>query len=95
MYSPNNSLSDPNKVTFNILWPVRDIAANEAIYRDFLYGVTESNNRSARLHTWFDTPDKFYTDSLKQLRAIESKYEVEEESNRIQGNNPLRDSLNQ
>lgn len=57
MYSPNNSLSDPNKVTFNILWPIKDIAASEGIYRDFLFGITESSNRSARLHTWFDTPD--------------------------------------
>jgi hypothetical protein len=83
MYSPNNSAKDPNAVSFSVLWPNRDITVNEAIYRDFLHGVTENHFRSARLHTWFDTPEKYFTNTLKQLRALDVNYDVEGEYNRI------------
>lgn len=83
MHSPNNSAQDPNAVSFNVLWPVTDIVVNDGIYKDFLSGVTENQFRSARLHTWFDTPDLFYTNSLKQLRAKDVVYDVEGEHNRI------------
>lgn len=41
MYSPNNSATDPNAVSFNILWPCGDIAPNDGIYRNFLNGISE------------------------------------------------------
>jgi hypothetical protein len=94
MYSPNNNATDPNAVSFNILWPCSEIAANDGIYRDFLSGMSEEQFRSARLHTWFDTPDYFYTNSLKKLRAKNLQYDVEGEHNRIQENTPLRGSVN-
>lgn len=84
MYSPNNSGSDPNAISYNVLWPVRTINDQDPIYKDFLRGVTEQQYRSARLHTWFDTPDKYFFDTLKQLRALDVTYDVEGEFNRIQ-----------
>lgn len=83
MYSPNNSAKDANAISFNVLWPTQDISVNECIYKDYLKGMTEQHFRSARLHTWFDTPDKYFADSLKQLRALDVTYDVEGEFNRI------------
>lgn len=83
IYSPNNSTNDPNKVSFSVLWPIQDIAVNNGIYKDFLFGITEDRFRSARLHTWFETPELFYSKALKTLRDKDVKYEVEGEHNRI------------
>ena len=93
MYSPNNSATDPNSISFNVLWPVKDIKVNEAIYRDFLQGITEAKFRSTRLHTWFYTPEQYYTKTLEELRRKDVNYEVESEHVRIQENHPLRGSI--
>jgi hypothetical protein len=83
MYSPNNSAADPNALSFTILWPSRDIQVNDAIYRDYLAGFTEEQFRSARLHTWFETPDHFFTQALAKLKLKKADYDVEGEHNRI------------
>lgn len=93
MYSPNNSISDPNALSFNVLWPTKDISVNDAIYRDFLTGFTEDQFRSARLHTWFETPEHFYAKALTKLNNKAQDYDVEGEHNRIQEGTPLRSSL--
>ena len=89
VYSPKNE----EPISYNILWPVRDIDQSDAIYRDFLDGFTEQQFRSARLHTWFTTPETFYNKALTALRAQEAKVDVETEHQRIQDNCPLRGSL--
>jgi hypothetical protein len=68
MYSPNNSPTDANAISYNIMWPNCDIKANEAIYRDYLSGFSEASFRSARLHSWFNTPESFYKEALSNLR---------------------------
>lgn len=93
MHSPNNSAQDANAVSFNVLWPVKDITVNEGIYKDYLAGYTEERFRSARLHTWFDVPDQPFTNTIKALRAKDVVYDVEGEFNRIQENHPLRGAL--
>jgi len=60
MYSPNNTPDDPDQQAFNVMWPVKDIKTNEGIFRDFLAGYGEAQFRSARLHTWFETPAKYF-----------------------------------
>lgn len=65
-YSPTNQTSDT--VTFSIVWPVTDIKSGTGLYKDYLDGYTEAQFRSARLHTWFNTPEDYYTSSLKQYR---------------------------
>lgn len=90
-FSPTNVASDT--VTFNIVWPIADIKSGAGLYRDFLPGVSEAQYRSARLHTWFCTPDDYYTKSLKQYRNMEIKYDVEGEFTRIQDEHALRGSL--
>lgn len=80
-FSPTNVASDT--VTFNIVWPIADIKSGAGLYRDFLPGVSEAQFRSARLHTWFCTPDDYYTKSLALYRNMEMKYDVEGEFARI------------
>jgi tubulin--tyrosine ligase-like protein 12 len=41
MYSPANSATDSDALSFNVMWPVKDITVNDAIYRDFLEGYSE------------------------------------------------------
>ena len=69
MYSPKNTIDDENAISFNILWPIKDIPVNDAIYRDYLRGISEKKFRSARLHTWFDTPDGYFLEELKKLKT--------------------------
>ena len=95
MYSPNNDPTDANAISYNIMWPISDIKANEAIYRDYLFGFSEAAFRSARLHSWFNTPESFYKEALHALRKKEQVVDVEKEHSRIQENYPLRGSLNQ
>lgn len=42
LYSPSNSVDDQDTIGFNVMWPVKEIKANDGLYRDFLYGVGEA-----------------------------------------------------
>lgn len=95
MYSPNNKADDANTISYNVVWPVRDVAQKDAIYRDYLQGYTEAQFRSARLYVWFNTPDNYYKNSLEILRKKENVVDVLKENERIQNDFPLRGSLQQ
>jgi len=92
LYSPKNELNDENAISFNILWPIRDIPVNEAIYRDYLRGITESKFRSARLHTWFYTPDIYFSDELKKFKSKKPILD-HNDHDKIQLDVPLRKQL--
>jgi hypothetical protein len=77
MYSPSNSASDSDALSFNLMWPVKDIAAADGIYRDFLAGFDETKFRSARLYTWYDTPSVYYSKALAALRKREALVNVD------------------
>lgn len=68
LYSKTNSPVD--LVPFTVMWPVKDIGANEAIVRDKLHGYDESQFRSARLRVWYETPDDYYKKQLGLWRAL-------------------------
>lgn len=93
MYSPENSASDSNAISFNVMWPVRDMLPDDAIYRDYLQGFSESQFRSARLHTWFCTPTEYYKKSLETLRQKEAQVNVDADHQRIQDDKALRAAL--
>lgn len=75
--------SDPSqRITYSILWPKKKIEKDEIITRDFLPRITEDDFRSARLCTWFITPEKYYKDALvayreevKQIKAKHAEFE--------------------
>ena len=70
MSNPNNYQEvDPTlRITYSILWPKKDIAKEELLYRDFLPKVTEDEFRSAKLWVWFITPEKYYEQALQTFR---------------------------
>ena len=47
-------------ITYSILWPVKDLRKKDEIVRDYLYNITEANQRSARLTCWFNTPKPYF-----------------------------------
>lgn len=67
-YCPSNfsnmlvicSLLIPNIFSYTILWPVHDVHTGEECTRDFLFGVGEDKQRSARLTAWFHTPENYF-----------------------------------
>ena len=65
------------------MWPFEDIKGGHGIYKDNLLGMTEARFRSARLHTWYDTPNDYYQQSLKELRAKAVDYDDETNFNKI------------
>ena len=79
MQDPNNHASlDPNtRITYSILWPKKEIAKDEIIYRDLLPRITEDEFRSSRLCVWFVTPEKYYEQALEayntETKQIEAK----------------------
>lgn len=94
MYSPTNTAGDEQAQSFNIMWPTKDIRQEDGIYRDFLKGMSEENMyRSARLHTWFYTPNDYYKAGLKALRMKEANINVEAEHDRIQLDHPLTSAM--
>lgn len=93
MHSPANSAQDTNAVSYNIMWPIKDLKFNEGIYKDNLLGYSEERFRSARLHTWFYTPNDYFAKSLEALRSKAIDYDVEGNFNKIQDGTPLRGSL--
>lgn len=51
LYAPTYKLSESEPMT--LMWPVKNIANSELLYRDYLAGFDESMHRSARLGIWF------------------------------------------
>lgn len=91
VFSPTNSADDT--ISFNVIWPISDIKTNDGIYRDFLTGFDESKFRSARLHSWFYTPDDYYTKALDEFNKQSVDYAVESEFSRIQENHALKGTV--
>ena len=66
--SPGKAVNDPDQLTVSVMWPVKDINPSEVFHRNYLSGFTEKHFRSARLHTWFNVPNKYFEEQLKLLR---------------------------
>ena len=68
-HSKENKHDDANRLNVSIMWPIKDIKEQEAFLRDFLQGFTEKEHfRSARLFSYFATPEDYYKTQLKLLR---------------------------
>lgn len=46
--------------SYSVLWPIRDVQQGEECTRDFLFGIGEDKQRSARLTAWFHTPENYF-----------------------------------
>ncbi|KRX08784.1 hypothetical protein PPERSA_08095 [Pseudocohnilembus persalinus] len=65
LFAPNNKL-DEKAISYSICWPIKDIKENDFITRDYLMGITELQQRSSKLITWFDLPTKFFEDEYQK-----------------------------
>ncbi|KAK4761709.1 hypothetical protein SAY87_029593 [Trapa incisa] len=66
LYMPEGKLS--SSVSFSLLWPIRDIANGYECTRDFLFGINEEKQRSARLTAWFHTPKNYFIHEYEKHR---------------------------
>lgn len=58
LYMPNGKLE--SAMSYSILWPSKSIQRGDECTRDYLFGVGEEKQRSARLTAWFYTPLHYF-----------------------------------
>ncbi|XP_058080681.1 uncharacterized protein LOC131228849 [Magnolia sinica] len=58
LYMPEGKLA--SAVSFSVLWPTQNVQKGEECTRDFLFGIGEDKQRSARLTAWFHTPQSYF-----------------------------------
>ncbi|XP_031267892.1 tubulin--tyrosine ligase-like protein 12 [Pistacia vera] len=47
-------------ISYTILWPIQNVYKGDECTRDFLFGIGEDKQRSARLTAWFHTPQNYF-----------------------------------
>ncbi|XP_058206510.1 uncharacterized protein LOC131320010 [Rhododendron vialii] len=58
LYMPDGKLA--SAISFSILWPTQKVQKGNECTRDFLYGIGEEKQRSARLSAWYHTPQNYF-----------------------------------
>ncbi|KAL3635228.1 hypothetical protein CASFOL_019775 [Castilleja foliolosa] len=58
LYMPEGKLE--SAVSYSILWPTKDVWKDDECTRDYLFGIGEDRQRSARLTAWFHTPQNYF-----------------------------------
>nr|XP_010936909.1 tubulin--tyrosine ligase-like protein 12 isoform X2 [Elaeis guineensis] len=72
LFMPEGKLE--SAVSFSVLWPTRDVHYGEECTRDFLLGIGEDKQRSARLTAWFHTPENYFMREFKKYcQQLESR----------------------
>ncbi|KAL8161375.1 hypothetical protein V2J09_012864 [Rumex salicifolius] len=65
LYMPDGKLS--SAVSYSICWQTQDVHQGDECTRDYLLGIGEDKQRSARLTAWFHTPENYF------LKAYEKR----------------------
>ncbi|KAJ0987501.1 hypothetical protein J5N97_005857 [Dioscorea zingiberensis] len=72
LFMPEGNLT--SAVSFSVLWPTQDVQSGEECTRDFLFGIGEDKQRSARLSAWFHTPENYFIQEFKKYyQLLQSK----------------------
>ncbi|CBI27809.3 uncharacterized protein LOC100266448 isoform X2 [Vitis vinifera] len=72
LYMPEGKLA--SAVSFSILWPTQNVQKGDECTRDFLFGIGEDKQRSARLTAWFHTPQNYFIHEYeKHCQKLQSK----------------------
>lgn len=56
--------------SFSILWPTQNVEKGDECTRDFLFGIGEDKQRSARLTAWFHTPENYFIQVIFSLTEL-------------------------
>ncbi|CAA3019984.1 tubulin--tyrosine ligase 12 [Olea europaea subsp. europaea] len=67
LYMPEGKLE--SAISYSILWPTGSIRGGDECTRDFLFGIGEEKQRSARLTAWFHTPQNYFIKEYEKYRA--------------------------
>ncbi|KAL3685815.1 hypothetical protein R1sor_003837 [Riccia sorocarpa] len=80
MYLPDGTLN--SAISYSLLWPVKNVIKGEECTRDYLCGIGEDKQRSARLTAWFHTPTTFFAEAYSsfQKRLASAASEVKKVS---------------
>ncbi|KAL1214586.1 hypothetical protein V5N11_007481 [Cardamine amara subsp. amara] len=76
LFMPTGKLE--SAVSYSVMWPIKNIQKGDECNRDFLSGIGEDKQRSARLTAWFQTPEKYFIHEFEkyqqklQPKAVES-----------------------
>ncbi|KAL3532696.1 hypothetical protein ACH5RR_006217 [Cinchona calisaya] len=72
LYLPEGNLA--SAVSYSILWPISNVQRGDECTRDFLFGIGEDKQRSARLSAWFHTPKNYFIREYEKHRMkLQSK----------------------
>ncbi|KAG8376229.1 hypothetical protein BUALT_Bualt09G0041300 [Buddleja alternifolia] len=58
LYMPEGKLE--SAMSYSILWPTKNAQKGDECTRDYLFGIGEERQRSARLTAWFHTPQNYF-----------------------------------
>lgn len=64
LFMPEGKLD--SAVSYSILWPTQNVQEGDECTRDFLSGIGEEKQRSARLTAWFQTPQNYFIQEFKK-----------------------------
>ncbi|KAF7836810.1 tubulin--tyrosine ligase-like protein 12 [Senna tora] len=72
LFMPEGNLA--SAVSYSILWPTQNVQKGDECTRDFLFGIGEDKQRSARLTAWFHTPENYFLQEYeKHYKKLQSK----------------------
>lgn len=80
LYMPEGNLA--SAVSYSILWPIDDVREGDECTRDYLFGIGEEKQRSARLTAWFYTPRNYF---IKEYEKYKNKLQLVKIASPIQG----------
>ncbi|GFY80492.1 tubulin-tyrosine ligase [Actinidia rufa] len=66
LYLPDGKLA--SAVSFSVLWPTQNVQKGDECTRDFLLGIGEEKQRSARLTAWFHTPQNYFVEQYEKYK---------------------------
>ncbi|PHT99150.1 hypothetical protein BC332_31906 [Capsicum chinense] len=66
LYMPEGNLA--SAVSYSILWPIDDVREGDECTRDYLFGIGEEKQRSARLTAWFHTPRNYFVKEYEKYK---------------------------
>ncbi|XP_010557663.1 PREDICTED: tubulin--tyrosine ligase-like protein 12 [Tarenaya hassleriana] len=66
LFMPNGNLE--SAVSYSLLWPIRNTHKDDECTRDFLSGIGEDKQRSARLTAWFHTPKNYFIHEFEKYQ---------------------------
>lgn len=65
LYMPEGKLA--SAISYSILWPIANVQRGDECSRDYLFGIGEEKQRSARLTAWFHTPQNYFINEYEKF----------------------------